>query len=361
MAGLAPSTFFNEEDKMFGEKKIALALLVSAVGAYTEEVKWPVPPAGFNQASSSIPKGTVSNKINYTTRNLGERACKVYTPPGYSATRAEKYPVLYLHHGIGGNENAWTASTTDGQEGNADKVMDFLYSKADLKVVPMIVVMPMGNMTGASGDAWQAYEDVLINDLAPYIQKTYNASPDASMRAMAGLSMGGGQTLNIGYKNPTFFNWLGAFSPAPNTTAAGTTMNNATKIAAVKTNVKLAFLAAGTAESGYLNTARSYHNFLNQNGISPLYLQVEEGLNHEPKNWNRQLYNFAQRIFKGSTTEVIQLQKAKVNGRTTVRVSAPEQSLQVLFGKDLNKTSTINGRSLQLKSEAEISIPTESK
>lgn len=290
---------------MFARITAASLMLFPALSVFAEEVKWPVPPAGFNQASSSIPKGTVSARLMYPTRNLQERACKVYTPPGYSSTRAEKYPVLYLQHGIGGNENAWTAAQTDGQEGNADKVMDYLYAQANLNVTPMIVVMAMGNMTGASGDAWQAFEDVLMNDLAPYIQSKYNASSDPSMRALAGLSMGGGQTLNIGYKNPTFFNWLGAFSPAPNTTGAGTTMNTAAKIAAVKANIKLAFLSAGTVESSYLSTARSYHNFLQTNSISPLYLQVEEGLNHEPKNWNRQLYNFAQRIFKG-TTPVIQ-------------------------------------------------------
>jgi enterochelin esterase-like enzyme len=289
---------------MFFKKPLVAALLLPALGVFAEEVRWPVPPTGFNQASASIPKGTVSQRIMYPTRNHGERPCKVYTPPGYSATRAEKYPVLYLHHGIGGNENAWTAAQTDGQEGNADKVMDFLYSMADLNVTPMIVVMPMGNMTGTSGDTWNNYEDVLKNDLAPYIESKYNASSNPIHRAIAGLSMGGGQTLNFGYKNPTFFNWIGAFSPAPNTRAANQTMNTPDLIAAVKANVKLNFLAAGTAESGYLNTARNYHNFLNQNGVANLYLQVEQGLNHEPKNWNRQLYNFAQRIFKGTPTAV---------------------------------------------------------
>src|SRR5215217_8956005 len=108
---------------MLKQISFAAALMIPTLTAFAEEVKWPVPPTGFNQASASIPKGTVSAKINYPTRKLNERACKVYTPPGYSATRAEKYPVLYLGHGIGGNENAWTASQTDGQEGNADKVM----------------------------------------------------------------------------------------------------------------------------------------------------------------------------------------------------------------------------------------------
>lgn len=297
---------------MLSKYLTASLLLVPALGTFAAEVQWPVPPAGFNQANASIPKGTVSARLMYPTRNQGERACKVYTPPGYSATRAEKYPVLYLQHGIGGNENAWTASTTDGQEGNADKVMDYLYAQANLNVTPMIVVMAMGNITGAS-DAWGIFEDVLMNDLAPYIHSKYNVSTDPSMRALAGLSMGGGQTLNIAYKNPTFFNWIGSFSPAPNTTAAGTTMNNATKISAVKTNVKFNFLAGGTSEADYLSRARTYHNWLNTNGITTnLYLQVEQGLGHEPRNWNRQLHNFAQRIFKGVPTEIIQAPKKTV-------------------------------------------------
>jgi len=278
--------------------KIAAVCLIwlPALGIFAEEVKWQV-PTGFDQASSSIPKGTVSDVINYPTRNYSNRACRVYTPPGYSATRAEKYPVLYLHHGIGGNQDAWTSM--NGQaEGNADKVMDYLYAQANLNVTPMIVVMPMGNMTGTSGDAWQNFEDVLINDLAPYIEKTYNASTSATMRAMAGLSMGGGQTCNFGYKNPKFFNWLGAFSPAPNTIAAATTIKD---MASVKANVRLAYFGAGTAESSYLSTARTYHNYLNQNGVSPLYLNIVDNLGHERNNWNRQLHQFAQRIFKGVT------------------------------------------------------------
>ncbi len=328
-----------------GKAVVAAALMASA-GSFAEEVKWPVPPAGFNQASASIPKGTVSAKISYPTRSLGERACKVYTPPGYSATRAEKYPVLYLGHGIGGNENAWTAAQTDGQEGNADKIMDYLYSKPELKVTPMIVVMGMGNMTGAPGDAWQAYEDVLMNDLAPYIQSKYNASSDASMRAIAGLSMGAGQSLNFGYKNPTFFNWIGTFSPAPNTIAAATTMNTPAKIAAVKANIKLAFLAAGTAEATpYLSNARAYHTFLQTNGISPLYLQVEEGLAHEPKNWNRQLYNFAQRIFKAGPTGIqLQMPKDRSANRAFFRTNVPGQAMQFWYGLSQTEMVSLDGR-----------------
>lgn len=267
--------------------------MLCVVNTLAIEVSWPVPPAGFASANPGIPKGTLSGVINYPTRNHGNRPFRIYQPPGYSSTRSQKYPVMYLLHGIGGDENAWTSS-----EGNADRVMDFLYAQANLDVTPMLVVMPMGNMTNTSGDTWQNFEDVLINDLIPYIEANYNASSAPDDRAIAGLSMGGGQTLNFGYKNPEVFTWIGAFSPAPNTIAAATTITN---MDAVKNNVHLNFLAAGTNETMYLNTATSYHNYLAQNGVDNLYLQIEQGLNHEPENWNRQLHNFAQRIFTGTS------------------------------------------------------------
>jgi enterochelin esterase-like enzyme len=302
--GLISCLFFKSTFILIGEEPmirilLTAALLLPVLGSFAEEVQW-TEPNGFDQASPNIPKGTVSNVINYQTSKYGSRQCRVYTPPGYSKTRSEKYPILYLHHGIGGNQDAWTSQ--NGQaEGNADKIMDFLYAQNDLDVVPMIVVMPMGNMTNTSGDAWQNFESVLINDLAPYIEENYNGSSDPNLRAIAGLSMGAGQSLNFGYKNPKVFTWIGAFSPAPNTIGAAQTIKD---IDAVKENVHLAYFGAGTAESMYLNNARNYHNYLKQNGVSPLYLQIEQGLNHERNNWNRQLHQFAQRIFQGITKTV---------------------------------------------------------
>jgi enterochelin esterase-like enzyme len=281
-------------------KSIATIVILSALGLSAEEVSFPVPPSGYNRAAANIPKGTLSPEVvRYPTRNHGERPCRVYTPPGYSATRAQKYPVLYLHHGIGGNENAWTS----GSEGNADKVMDFLYAQANLKVTPMIVVMPHGNMVGTTGDTWNNYEDVLLKDLIPYIEKNYHAAPDRNMRAIAGLSWGGGQSLVYGYRNLNTFSWIGGFSPAPN---AGSGSANIKDLAAVKSSVHLNYLAAGTAESGFLNTARNYHNHLAQNGVTKVLLQVEQGQAHVAENWNRQLHHFAQRIFNiDATTHVI--------------------------------------------------------
>lgn len=296
----------------------AAALLLPTLAANAVEVRWPVPPPGYSAASSSIPKGTLSPSRTYPTRNYGNRAFRIHTPPGFSATRAEKYPVLYLLHGIGGNEHAWT-SNNGTAEGNADKVMDFLYAR--FNATPMLVVMPMGNMTGTNGDTWKNFEDVLMNDLAPFIQRNFNGSSLASKRALAGLSMGAGQTLNFGYKNPAFFNWIGAFSPAPNTIAAGSTIKD---LAAVKANIRLNFFAAGTMETTYLNIARNYHNYLNANGVTSLFLQVEQGMGHERENWNRQLHNFGQRIFKAVPRQAIS--KASAASASSLELPGEEQA-----------------------------------
>lgn len=325
-------------------KSIASIVIFSALGLSAEEVSFPVPRSGYNRAADNIPKGTLSPEVvRYPTRNHGNRPCRVYTPPGYSATRAGKYPVLYLHHGIGGNENAWTS----GSEGNADKVMDFLYAQTNLKVTPMIVVMPHGNMTGTTGDTWNNYEDVLIKDLIPYIEKTYHAAPDRNMRAIAGLSWGGGQTLVFGYRNLNTFSWIGGFSPAPN---AGSGSANIKDLAAVKSSVHLNYLAAGTAEGGYLNTARSYHNHLAQNGVTKVLLQVEQGQGHVAENWNRQLHHFAQRIFNlESTIHVIQARSTKGQAVLRPGVSVSDLGGKVIFagvGANASRLFGVDGRNL---------------
>ena len=185
-------------------------------------------------------------------------------PPGYSPDR--KYPVLYLLHGIGGNETHWT------QFGAADSILDNLIAAG--KAVPMIVVMPNGRASnepsttssagvggpaapgrarragrlpssrdagraagtarggGARGpaapmgmavefQAYAAFERELIGDLVPYIESHYSVQADREHRALAGLSMGGGQSLNFGLGNLDTFAWVGGFSSAPNTAAAG--------------------------------------------------------------------------------------------------------------------------------------------
>lgn len=245
----------------------------------------PVPPKGFDAKDNGIPHGTVSASLEYPTRNYGMRKVTVYTPPGYSTS--QKYPVIYLHHGIGGNEVSWIGRGSN--EGNADNVMDYLYSKQMAK--PMIVVMPDGNVKNAA-DGFAAHEDVLLNDLIPFIEKTYSVEANADSRAIAGLSMGGGQTFNFGFPHVDVFHSIGPYSAAPNTKQPTVTIKDLT---ALKNSVKLIFIACGSAD-GLIGNSKTYHDYLDQKGVPHLY-QVEPNEGHNKTVWNRSLYNFAQRLF----------------------------------------------------------------
>src|SRR5262249_44072708 len=155
--------------------------------------------------------------VEYDSKTVGvKRKAQVYTPPGY--TKDKKYPVLYLLHGIGGDENEWARG------GAPNVILDNLY--ADKKAVPMIVVMPNGRAQKddrpgtnpfATAPAFAAFEKDLLDDLIPFVEKTYSAKADRESRALAGLSMGGGQSLNFGLGHLDTFAWVGGFSSAPNT------------------------------------------------------------------------------------------------------------------------------------------------
>jgi enterochelin esterase-like enzyme len=174
------------------------------------------PPPGFNVKRDGIARGQMQ-MVEYDSKTVGtRRKMQVYTPPGYSAGR--KYPVLYLLHGIGGDETEWQRFAMP------EIILDNLL--ADKKVVPMIVVMPngraqkndraQGNIYGAA-PAFAAFEQDLLKDVIPTIEARYSVQADREHRALAGLSMGGGQSLNFGLGHLETFAWIGAFSPAPNT------------------------------------------------------------------------------------------------------------------------------------------------
>lgn len=276
---------------------LAKVLVVSlsvlpAVAFASDPAGLPVPPQGFDAKSANIPHGKVDLSVSYSTRNYGMRKASVYLPPGYSTN--QKYPVLYLHHGIGGNEVSWLGQGSN--EGNADNIMDYLYSKNMAK--PMIVVMPSGKMDGGDDfERFANFEDVLIGDLIPWVEKTYSAATDADHRAISGLSMGGGQTFNFGFPHTDLFHYIGPYSAAPNTKAPAQTITN---VAMVKQNVKAIFIACGD-QDGLITNSQNYHKFLDDNGVSHVW-QIEPGQAHTKTVWNRSLYNFAQRIFLDAGT-----------------------------------------------------------
>ena len=277
-------------------KVVAVSSAVWPAAAHaTDPANLPVPPQGFDARNNNIPHGKVEASLTYPTKDFGSQKVTVYTPPGYSTN--EKYPVMYLHHGIGGNEIAWIGKGSN--EGNADNVMDYLYSKSLAK--PMIVVMPDGNTKNANGTAqannagFESHGKVLINDLIPWVEQNYSAKTDPDSRAISGLSMGGGQTFNFGFANTDIFHYIGPYSAAPNTRQASQTI---TDPELVKKNVKVIFISCGSNDN-LISNSQNYHNFLDSKSIPHIW-QIEQGGGHDKTVWNRSLYNFAQRIFLDS-------------------------------------------------------------
>jgi enterochelin esterase-like enzyme len=249
------------------------------------------PPAGFDVKRDNIPHGRLE-MIEYESKTVGtRRKMQVYTPPGYSTT--QKYPVLYLLHGIGGDETEWQRFATP------NVLLDTLL--ADGKVVPMIVVMPNGRAQKndrAEGDlygaapAFAAFEQDLLKDVIPAIEARYSVQADREHRALAGLSMGGGQSLNFGLAHLDTFAWVGAFSAAPNTKPANELVPDP---AAAGAKLKVLWLSCGKRDH-LIRISQAVHAYLRDNHVPHVW--HVDGNAHDPTHWKNSLYLFSQRIFR---------------------------------------------------------------
>ncbi len=319
-------------------------ILVPALGFSSDPAGLPLPPSGYDTKKTNVAHGKLDISVTYSTRKYGDRKVTVYTPPGYSTS--QKYPVIYLHHGIGGNEVSWIGQGSN--EGQADAILDNLI--AENKAKPMVIVMPDGNVKNAS-DAFGDFEDVLLNDLIPWTEKTYSVSSEQSMRAIAGLSMGGGQTFNFGFPHTDKFAYIGPFSAAPNTKEPKNTILDP---AVIKKNVKLIFISLAPNDNvvGTKNSSQ-YHDFLDQNNITHMY-QLEPGVpdkdSHSKIVWDRSLYNFAQRIFTDVSTGIVISPKSNASrGQVFFGRGSHSGKTQVLFTR-LNGSGalTLDGREVQI-------------
>jgi enterochelin esterase-like enzyme len=253
-------------------------------------------PEDFIQVRPDIPKGKLET-ITYNSKSIGvDRKAVVYTPPNYDPDK--KYPVLYLMHGIGGNETHWTTLCA------ANKVLDNLI--ADNKAVPMIIVMPNGRATAEPPSAnfmsdfnyYADFEPDLLQDLMPYIESHYSVAADRDHRAITGLSMGGGQGLNFGINNIDKFAWVGGFSSAPNLQQPNVLIP---KIQQAKDKLSLLWIGCGDKDN-LITGSWNLHQGLDEAKIDHVWY-VDSGV-HEVPVWNNNLYLFAQMLFKptGSVT-----------------------------------------------------------
>jgi enterochelin esterase-like enzyme len=249
------------------------------------------PPAGINAKREGIAHGKLE-MIEYDSKTVGtRRKMYVYTPPGY--TKDRKYPVLYLLHGIGGDETEWERFATP------DVVLDNLI--ADGKAVPMIIVMPNGRAqkndraegnTFASAPAFTTFERDLLDDVIPAIDSRYSTLPNRENRALAGLSMGGGQSLNFGLAHLDTFAWVGGFSSAPNTKPPAELVPDP---AAAKEKLKLLWLSCGNKD-GLINISQGVHGYLKEKGVPHVW--HVDGNGHDATHWRNSLYYFVQKIFR---------------------------------------------------------------
>ncbi len=251
---------------------------------------FPEPAKGYDRRREDVLHGQLT-MIEYDSKTVGKtRKMNVYTPPGYS--KDQKYPVLYLLHGIGGDETEWQRFA------QPQVMLDNLI--ADGKAVPMIVVMPNGRAQQndraegnvfASAPAFATFEHDLLNDVIPAIEARYSTHADRDHRALAGLSMGGGQSLNFGLGHLETFGWVGGFSSAPNTRKPEELLKDAD---AVK-KLHLLWLSCGNKD-GLLHISQRLHAELKQHQVPHVWHVAAHG--HDAAEWKQALYHFVQRLFQ---------------------------------------------------------------
>lgn len=258
-------------------------------------------PEGFDQKQSNIARGKIDS-IRYKSKTVGNhRSAIIYTPPHYSQNK--KYPVLYLLHGIGGDEKEWL------QGGQPHVILDNLY--ADNMIEPMIVVMPNGRAMKDDrpvGDvfdsikvaAFATFEKDLLHDLIPYVEKNYPVKKSKEHRAIAGLSMGGGQALNFGLGNLDLFAWVGAFSAAPNTRNPEELLPDPIE---ARKKLKLLWISCGDQDN-LLPVSKRTHQYLVKHEVPHIY-SIEPGF-HDFKVWKNGLYMFSRFIFKEENESELQ-------------------------------------------------------
>jgi enterochelin esterase-like enzyme len=245
----------------------------------------------------AVPHGTVHINYYVSKKFDAARMLYVYTPPGYETSTA-RYPALYLMHGAGGEESSWFA------EGKANLILDNAIAAGQAK--PMIVVMPYGrpgqaatfgpsNIPAPPANGVLFPNDV-VEDVIPFAEKNYRISARADDRAIAGLSMGGNQTLQVGLTHLDIFHYIGAFSPVVMTASAEQDFAPAfADTSATNKKLKLFYIYCGKTDTLF-DSITSFHKLLDERKVAHKFIETEEW--HVWRNWRDYLADFAPRLFR---------------------------------------------------------------
>jgi len=263
-------------------------------------------PQSLSYEVQRVPHGSVTKRW-YASKGLQEdRRLTVYTPPGYESNKG-KYPVLYLLHGMGGDEEAWMPL------GRASQILDNLIAAGKAK--PMIVVMPNGHTSNAAApgesakgfykidmmtpDIFTGDMETYFNEIINFTEQNYRVKSDAKDRAIAGLSMGGFHSLYISANQPKMFGYVGLFSPAilpPQNKQSPIYMNLDTKLDIQrKQGYQLYWIAIGKTDFLY-KSVTDFRNKLDRSGFKYTYVESDGG--HTWSNWRTYLTDFVPQLFK---------------------------------------------------------------
>ncbi|WP_160680372.1 alpha/beta hydrolase-fold protein [Clostridium sp. C8-1-8] len=259
-------------------------------------------PIGFDEKKIDVEYGTL-NDVRYESTTTGTtRKCFVITPAGYD--KSKKYPVLYLLHGIGGTYTEWL-------QGEPVNIIGNLMAQGQCS--EMIVVLPNVRTCAEEGvpkdilskeniAAFDNFINDLKNDLMPFISKNYSVSTKWEDTAIAGLSMGGRESLYIGFSMLDTFAYIGGFSPAPGLlpyselSYEGQLKEEKFNIPSSKKTPKLILMCNGNNDRIVGKVANTYHEVLEKNNVAHQWYTMDG--DHDFGVWKNALYNFAKRIFK---------------------------------------------------------------
>ena len=286
-----------------------------------------IPSAGEDfYTIKNVPHGDIRAKFYFSKTTNEWRKIYIYCPPGYDKNVNQKYPVMYIFHGGGEDQRGWAV------QGMTDIILDNLIAEGKAK--PMLIVMESSGArkpgeplpqprqpapapaAGAAAPATQGgqpaaaprpmmnisfatFQEVMLNDLIPFIEGNFRALGDGQNRAMSGLSMGGMVTTSISFANLDKFGYIGLFSGGPRITPTDDLKTVYNGVFADPANfnkkVKLLFISNGTVEG---NSPKDAGEILKKAGINNVVVYQSPGTAHEWLTWRRSLHQFAQLIFK---------------------------------------------------------------
>ena len=277
------------------------SLFFYGAGRWGSAVEVPTKDQDF-YAFKDVAHGTIRSEYYFSKTTDSWRHLNVYAPPGYDQNSLS-YPVLYIQHGGGEDESGWAV------QGKTNLILDNLIAEG--KAVPMLVVMANGNVSSPGARGGYSREGMVgigkefIQNIVPFIEKNYRAIPDAKHRALAGLSMGGGQAFYVGLQNPDIFASVGVFSSGlfggvgfmvdREFDAEAQIPGLLTRARSFNDQLDLFYISVGQQDPRITNTKKAVVT-LREHGLEVQYNDFPGG--HEWQVWRRSLHDFAQKLFK---------------------------------------------------------------